>query len=204
MNNPKFYRLPWTKEKTEFLIQFWPHFGTPGIKKLFPELTGQQIKSKVNHLRLHLLPKKERLCFVCRTNYQVKRGYGLRCKDCYLSKRKDCRRCTEYGLEEWIKETVRTCKYRDSESDITFDYLMNLLVIQHNKCFYSKRDLIFPRFKQKRMMCSASLDKKDPKLGYKRGNVVWCCWGCNAGKNEWTYEEYVALCQDVIKEFHGN
>ena len=87
---PQYYRPPWTKERVDFLIQWWPHFASAYLADQLG-LTLQQVKSKVNKLGLHLLPRGDRLCVRCQTNYQYTARRTLLCHACLLIHRKELR-----------------------------------------------------------------------------------------------------------------
>lgn len=205
MYNPKYYRLPWDKEKTDLLIKYWPHYGTYGMVHILDGISRKQIKAKVNKLKLVLLPKNQRLCVLCKNRYQLGvRSSGLKCKECYLLKRKDLRSCKEYSLIEWVKEMARSARYRSRTmhniiSDIDDLFLIALLKKQEGLCYYSKQTLDFPKFKKDRNHLSASIDRIDSSKGYTKDNIVWCAWGCNAGKNKFSYETYYNLCKAVVE-----
>ena len=205
MNNQKYYRYPWTKEKVEILLNHWPHFGTYGIFHLLPDITRKQVKAKVNKLGLKLLPKTERLCISCKKNKQHSRKYGLQCKECSLSKRRDIRSSHLYTFEEWMKEIARNCRYRSvklhgTNSDVTAEYLKELWNKQIGKCYYSKIDMIIPEFKRERSPFTASIDRKNSSLAYTKENIVWCCWGCNCGKNNFSMTDYLKICRAVVDQ----
>jgi hypothetical protein len=243
MSIQKFYRYPWTREKVDILIQYWPHFGTWGTIRLLSDLTSAQIKAKATKLKLHLLPKNERLCFECRTKYQFARRAGLRCKQCYLSKRKDIRSSKQYDFNQWMQEVARTCRYRSKEdswitsvllelqkckktnrhverynfntwinkmlaacrykgcgsSDVTASFLSEIWKSQKGICYYSGLPMTLPEYKNRRSPFTASIDRKNPSKGYTRGNIVWCCWACNCGKNCFSIEDYIFICKSVVK-----
>lgn len=35
------------------------------------------------------------------------------------------------------------------------------------------------------------IDRKDSSIGYKIDNIISCCYGCNIGKLDYTYDEYI-------------
>jgi hypothetical protein len=86
-----YYRPPWTKERVDFLVQWWPHFGSVYIADRLG-LTVAQVKAKVNKLRLRLLPRSQRLCVGCQTNYQTPAYRGLLCPACLREHRRATRR----------------------------------------------------------------------------------------------------------------
>ena len=207
MNTPKYYRHPWDKEKVELLIEWWPHFGTYGMERIFDEIKRKQIKSKVNKLRLKLLPKNQRLCITCKNGFQFARSGGLKCRECHLSNRRDCRRSKMYSFDDWMQEMARECRYRskkrhNTESDIDSKYLIKLWNDQDGICFYSGTKMILPKFRRGRACDSASIDRMDSSKAYLKSNIAWCCWGCNAGKSNFSTTEYINLCKAVAKNNH--
>lgn len=193
----------WTEEKTQTLIQWWPHWG---VKKLAEMLgfTKGQVKAKVDHLRLKMLPQPQRLCIQCQKNKQSKRVYGFFCRKCYLQKRMKLRRSAPAKpRREWMMELLRTLKYRSikrcgQESNLDIDFLLALWQEQDGKCFFSGQTLKEPVYYGRgRNWDIASIDRLDPSLGYIKGNVAWCCWGCNSGKSDFQLNEYLNLCKKI-------
>jgi hypothetical protein len=200
MNPPTqcFYRAPWTQNKVEWLVQWWPHFGTFACAEQL-DLTGAQVKAKVDKLRLQLLPKAERLCVECREHHQVSRRYGLQCRPCALDHRRDTRRDYVREPSLWFREVARTARHRSKEtSDITAAYLAELWQLQDGRCEYSGLLLNVPQYGAGRRWDVASLDRINPARGYMQGNVVWCLWACNAGKSSFTPDQYVDICRRVV------
>jgi len=84
-------------------------------------------------------------------------------------------RITREGVKELYKEHVKrhgkTCTYCGKEFTFTRDY-----------------SGVKKKVKQNFNNCS--IDRWDPNVTYQRGNIVFCCWGCNAkksrsDKNDW-------------------
>jgi len=195
-----FYRAPWTPERVAFLRAWWPHFGTAPIADELG-LTYQQIQSKVNRLRLRLLPRTERLCIACRTHYQAASRRSLLCRTCYLAHRQQQRRQQTRALEEWIAGILREAGRRSREPcDLTVADLVALWHQQGARCFYSARPLRVPAYGQGTRPDSPSLDRIDPARGYQVGNVVWALWACNAGKHTLSIEAYIRVCAQVAHQ----
>jgi hypothetical protein len=195
----KYYRLPWSKDKVDMLIDMWPHWGTDILAPML-NLRIQQVKSKVNKLKLTLLPKRERKCFECKLDCQVSRACGVFCKTCFSKKRKIIRMNHIKPKKIWVGDLLRTIRYRSKEPcDLTLEYLIDLWDNQKGLCFYSLRPMLEPKYGSGRLLSIASIDRIDSSRGYTKGNVVWCIWACNAGKNEMSVSDYILLCEDVIK-----
>lgn len=199
----KFYRKPWDKEKVNILIEWWPHFGSYVMADILG-IERKQIKAKVNKLKLKLLEKDKRLCVDCKTEFQYARHAGVRCKKCFLARRAKLRSSFDENADEelllkrFINSALRTLRYRTKGSDLSCEYMLDLWNKQKGKCFYSEVDMIPYKYGKGRNLFSASVDRIDSNLGYFIGNVVWCCWGCNAGKSTMTYQQYFDLCKAVV------
>lgn len=187
----------WTKDKTKFLIKWWPHFGSSATAKQL-NLKTSQIKGKVNKLKLVLLTKNKRLCFDCRKKFQHSRSYGLRCVECHLLNRKKTKATKIQTLSQWIGSATNTARHRSIEpSNLTTKYMVDLWNKQNGKCYYSGMEMLVHKYGTGRSYYSPSIDRIDCKRGYIQGNVVWCCWICNLGKSTLSYDEYIKICENV-------
>lgn len=193
-------RKTWNDEDVEKLIMWWPHWGTEKLSEIL-NISQNRIKSKVDKIQLKILPKEQRLCVLCQENFQLERKYGLYCKVCFNKKRKLVRQSYKKPRELWMKELLRTLKHRSIEDcNLTLEYLINLWNSQNGKCLYSMMDMREPVFYGKgRAYNAASLDRIDSKRGYIVGNVVWCCWGCNTAKQDFSIEEFIENCGKIYK-----
>lgn len=82
------------------------------------------------------------------------------------------------------------CKINDIDTDITYDFWFPF--IEANKCFYCCGPLPTNGY---------GLDRKNPKLGYFKTNVVSCCERCNFTKrDEFTHEEFLVMML-ALKEY---
>jgi len=201
----KYYKFPWTEDKVDYLIKWWPHFGTRGLA-LELKLSESQVKAKADKLKLKLLDRNNRLCILCRENFQSKRQYGFKCHGCWLLHRQEIRKKTLITFEDWVEKMVVTIKYRSKYRKIKFNltakYMINLWKKQNGLCYYSNIELSFPTHecmnsKHSLQVSAASIDRKNSSIGYLKNNVVWSSWICNAGKNIYSIEEYVQICKKV-------
>lgn len=80
--------------------------------------------------------------------------------------------------------------------DLTQNYLQTLWDSQRGLCFYTGQPIKTVRGKGQ--WESASLDRKNPKLGYTAGNVVWTTRLTNFSKNLRTVDEFVSFCRSVV------
>ncbi len=45
------------------------------------------------------------------------------------------------------------------------------------------------------------LDRKKPKGGYTKANVVPCCWHCNMAKHRFSYKDFLAYLQRIAEHY---
>lgn len=208
IKNIKFYRQPWTKEKVEYLIQWWPHWGSKIIAEQLL-LTTQQVKSKIEKLKIKLLPKNLRICIQCKNIGQYKRF--IKCHKCYLVNREKTRR--ENGIMkknkikekelQWISRLTGGRKTRKKElcenkqNLIDTEFMYHLWKSQNGLCYYSGIKMNFPEKGKQRTPYTASIDRLDSSKGYIKDNVVWCCWFYNHAKNNLKLEDFKKLCSSI-------
>lgn len=195
----KFHRHPWNDTNISYVIQWWPHFGSVYCAETLG-ITAQQVKSKVDKLELHMLPKVDRYCMQCKENKQVSRRYGSLCRRCSLSRRMKVRCKGEVPFDKWVLESLRTLRHRSkTQCDLTVEYLKDLWNEQDGCCFYSGEKLLVPYYGSGKRPFTASIDRIDSGRGYEKGNVVWSSWICNIGKSFLPISEYIDICQKVVE-----
>lgn len=188
----------WTEEEIKFLKESYPHFGTFYVERKF-HLSWRQVRTKADKLHLHLLPKNERLCRKCKTNYQGKRVWGWYCRLCFNERVKWLRRNRDKSMKTRFQEMLRSARKRSSvKCDLTVEHLTELWYNQKGLCYYSGLEMKFVQWGKGRIPYSVSLDQIIPKKGYTKNNVVLCCWIVNMGKFELLYEEYLKVCLAVV------
>lgn len=85
------------------------------------------------------------------------------------------------------------------KSELTPEWILEQFEKQDGKCFYS--NLPFVITADRRHLRQPSLDRKDPKVGYTKENVVLCLWAVNAAKGTRPIEELNELLEDLRQ--HG-
>jgi hypothetical protein len=162
----------WSQEKIEFLRKWWPHWGTYETAKQL-NIPRPDTGRKAQEESLHALPKMQRLCSVCSSNFQGS-SYSTRCSSCVKKRtRKKQNPCSVCGakfqtdlsgtlcpscfkerkrgyraqgrtLEGAIAECLRNLRRRSAKStNLTFDYLYELWQQQTGRCYYSGVPLQF-------------------------------------------------------------
>lgn len=96
-----------------------------------------------------------------------------------------------------MQERISQWRNKDAESDLTVDYLTSLWESQKGLCYYTQRPMTLGGNKQT-IWESASLDRLDPNLGYRQGNLVWCLYKVNTMKGNMTEKDFKALCQLIV------
>lgn len=79
--------------------------------------------------------------------------------------------------------------------------LYNIWISQNKRCYYSNILMSIDFNKDK--LTSVSIDRKNPKKGYIKNNIVLCCYGLNSFKFNLTEQETFKFL-DLIKENYGS
>lgn len=106
------------------------------------------------------------------------------------------------NIELYIKNRIRNISVKSRKEQIPFNldfkYLLECWKNQNGKCYYSgiemKSEGLVNGY---RSWNAPSLDKKDPKLGYIKGNVIWCCANINTFKCQFTDLEFIELVNKI-------
>ena len=193
-------RRIWSEKAVLILKECWPHWGTEKSSQIL-QLKPSQVKAKADFLKIKMLPKNLRKCISCDAGFQSERKYALQCRQCHLNKRTEHRKTITKTTEVWMKELLRTLKYRsrercNEECNLNYTYLYELWVYQNKKCIYTGLELKEPTFYGNGSRYdAASMDRIDSSKGYIMGNVVWCCWGCNIAKLDFQLIDFINRCE---------
>ena len=87
---------------------------------------------------------------------------------------------------------IKTCK----EFNITLEYISEIFDKQDGKCALSGLDLDFGI--SDKVIQTASLDRIDSSKGYITGNVQWVHKNVNWMKQDFSDEEFVAMCKKIV------
>lgn len=135
----------------------------------------------------------------------------------YRRYRSECRKCTkkaakfysgspaykrdyrarkqkEDPLDFFIKKGLVNWRKKDPNCDLTLKYLTDLFKSQEGLCYYSGEELKFGPICQEHI----SLDRKDPSLGYKQDNVVWCIFRANTMKGSLNEDEFYRFMTQIL------
>lgn len=131
-----------------------------------------------------------------------KRTYQDRLNRTRGTRRANKRRYTKRHRHEpkyWIQEKISYWRTKhDVESDLTTEYLLELLNEQDGRCYYTGREMVFGGRDGKVQPDSASLDRLVPEFGYVQGNVAWCTFFVNTMKGGLTEREFYGLMSDIL------
>ena len=121
---------------------------------------------------------------------------------------KSCRACSfirPRTSKQIIGQLLSNTKWRANKKNIAFDvnkdYLQQLYDKQNGVCALSGQPIIFAitRTAHKKGETTASIDRIDSCKGYVKGNVQWVHKRINSMKNDMTVDEFLFMCQQVIK-----
>lgn len=165
-------------------------------------------------------PKDQKCCVRCLTIYdgiaenfrihshrgKSKPTYESRCRTCALkedeAKRARYRQSPRSMIVARVAQIRARAKKEDLPFDLDADYLEDLWIKQGGECYYTGQKIDFSLTTEKGThphYYQPSLDKKNPALGYVKGNVVWCAYVVNRMKNDCTEEKFIDLCRLVLQ-----
>ena len=99
----------------------------------------------------------------------------------------------------------RVAYIRNIIFDITEEYAWNIFLKQDKRCAISGMEIIFSKTKkgQNTGETTASLDRIDSTKGYIEGNIQWTYKWINCMKYDFSNEEFMELCRQVVKYQDG-
>jgi hypothetical protein len=143
-------------------------------------------------------------------------GVAKMCRECY-NNHEAVKRCGKNRASRKIKSfkediafyiktraySIRSrCNQQKVPYDIDAEYLYELWNLQQGRCYYSNLEMKSEgKVHGFQSWFSPSVDRKDPTLGYIKGNVVWCCSCVNSFKQTMTTEEFVTMLKDIKWDF---
>jgi len=102
----------------------------------------------------------------------------------------------------YMKAVLKNSKKRNHIFDVDIEYLKTLWVEQKGICPFTKQKLILRthNYKTDRNPYQASLDRIDNSKGYIKGNIRFVALMYNYAKNNFTDEEVIKFCTNVVRE----
>ncbi len=99
------------------------------------------------------------------------------------------------------KKAESCAKKKNIEFLLTYEEFLNFVKIK--ECFYCNFPIRWEPFGNK--VYGYNLDRKDNKIGYRKDNLVVCCWKCNDLKgNRISFEDFCIFSQIVLKDRFKN
>ncbi len=126
-------------------------------------------------------------------------------KKCETNKKNRRRSSFNENFNLYIKLRLIAIKSNSKKNNIDFnldiDDLIDQWNLQNGLCYYSNLAMKSEgRVNGFQGWQSPSVDRKDPRMGYTKGNIVWCCFSINSFKQNLTdYEFY-----EKIKQINWN
>jgi hypothetical protein len=154
----------------------------------------QQVKS----LRYDFGKSPRNRCKKCLNRYQ--KEYAIKLGSEYREQRRKLseKRRNKNPVLFYVQERISGYRRQDPESDLSTDYLVELWEKQMGLCYYTGVPMVFAKVGIP-LPNSTSLDKLDPSIGYKRGNVVWACYQVNTSKGHRSEREFYDFCKLVLE-----
>lgn len=109
-------------------------------------------------------------------------------------------------FQKAYRAASRRAKKKNLPFDISIDDITHQYENQNGRCFYSGIEMRI--FKQSAVSLhdpyKMTLDCKDPAIGYKKDNIVWCIYCINSFKQRMPKEEVINICYNIIKHNEKN
>ena len=117
--------------------------------------------------------------------------------------RQSCVKCRKIMFGEihcrYLSHLQVRARRKKIEYDVSGEYLWKLYQNQSGKCAYTGRNITFANdYRNKWQDQTASLDRIDSTKGYVEGNVQWVHKKVNAMKWEYSDQEFLQVCRDVV------
>lgn len=144
-------------------------------------------------------------------NKKGQHRYAGQCKKCLTEIRTKRTLNMKNKIETYAYRLIASIKCRASQENIPFELtpqdLIDIWYSQNEQCYYSGEPLDLLAYNKNRKSPHynfPSVDKKDPKLGYVKTNVVWCKWVINRMKSNLTQEQFIDFCSLITSRFLNN
>ncbi len=129
-----------------------------------------------------------------RADYQ--KQYAEEHKDELKAYQREYYERTKETLERHFSNLKSSAKRRDFEIEIDFDQYVK--IVEPNECYYCRGIL---------SACGYNIDRLDHLKGYLLGNVVPCCWDCNARKGAleragFRYPRTIELLREILADLN--
>lgn len=136
-----------------------------------------------------------------------------------LKKKTSCRTCAHTGLNggrfkgygglcgDYLYTIKHGAKTRGLKYEVTPIYLWKLYVKQNRKCALSGIEIFFNRDDRSQRIDvtrTASLDRIDSKIGYKKGNLQWVHKDVNNMKMALNEKDFIKWCNLISKHNNKN
>lgn len=126
------------------------------------------------------------------------RGTSAQCSACYFN------RVAHNKSRAWWRRVVEGAKSRGLELTITYEFAVDLLVRQGERCALSGVPIRLNERKTKQdglVRRTASLDRIDSSKGYTNDNVQWVHTRVNIMKGAMSDDMFVKICRQVARNF---
>lgn len=138
---------------------------------------------------------------------QLIKGVNKSCEKCSVFHKKKRNNSIGDFSKAHFNDIKSGAACRKLEFNVTQEYLWNLFLMQNKKCALSGIEItlspILTNRKADRMNISASLDRKNPNLGYIKENVQWVYKWINIMKGALSDNDFIGVCK-LVANFNKN
>lgn len=103
----------------------------------------------------------------------------------------------------YFKSVKHNAEIRNLPFSVTIEYLWELYLAQNRRCALSGVEISinpYMNWKQNKAVQTASVDRKDSRLGYVEGNIQWVHKDINQMKMNLPQDRFLHLCSLVTKQ----
>lgn len=112
-----------------------------------------------------------------------------------------CKKFPNLMFGKALSNARKRAKKRGVSFEIDRNYLIELYESQSGNCYYSGIPLNVIKNDSAKVHdeMKMTLDCINPKLGYIKGNVVWCSYSVNSFKQNLSKEEMIRICISILQ-----
>lgn len=135
--------------------------------------------------------------------HEYRLGKEARCKKCRTKQSFASRsiKTGSAGVARIVMERLLSARLRSKtkglDIDITSEFLLELILIQNNKCAISGIEMTYG-LGVGRIPTNMSIDRIDPEKGYTKENVQLVCMAINQMKSDLSMHELYDFCEAIL------
>ena len=160
------------------------------------------------------MKRKTKRCSQCNKRKPITAFYYHRTRKYYMN---DCKECNKKRSTKFQKHyrkqnlnyvfyqraygITRTARYKKinvmNKPDL-IEYLKELWLKQNKRCYYTRKEMSLTGYADKNKY-AMTVDRKDPRKGYTKNNIVLCISLVNRMKQDLQYRDLLKWCRYLLQ-----